>query len=127
MLCTGCIGAFDYSYKKQIIGRYYLSAIDSRETMTVCYNPNDDALVEILPPAVFAVGHDSDLIVIKQHPGEYNPNKRIINYYIVSIRKKPWNFPEKEVIGPLTREQFTAKMTELGRNIPFTTVFKDLE
>ena len=67
---------------------------------------------------------------MKQHPRIWPnlPDKKITNYFIVPRHKKIISEIYKEVIGPLTLEQFNGKRKELHiENIQFTIVIKGIE
>lgn len=125
-LVVGCIGAA--SHNEKLIGRFYLLAMDDMNDMTVCHL---DSIyrIGIVPPTVFAVGFNDNYILVKQHPEKFPEiDKSITNYYIIPIKNVQY-YNEKDIIGPMTKEQFKNKRKEL--KIPdalsFTKVFKELE
>lgn len=83
-----------------IIQDFYLIGWDERDWQIV-YSPNGeiyDPEKIIIRHDVFAVGHNDDFIVAKQHPCQsvephlvhtdtLKPDKEITNYYIIDIRK----------------------------------------
>ena len=121
-----CLGA---AYDEQINDNYYLQATDTRYGMTLCIK-DDDYLIGIVSATVFAVGYNEDFIIVKQHPEKFpKSDKSITNYYIIPLKFKVSEIPERNVIGPLTEREFMEKRKELGvsRSLQFTRVFKDLE
>lgn len=124
----GCKGLSD----DNIIGPYYLVAVDGNDNMTLSYSVNEDnsSFVGLVKPCVFAAGYNNKYIFIKQHPVLNDKfEKRITNYYFVPIYKKNDYFPEIGIIGPLTLGQFNEKRKELNisDSVKFTTVIKELE
>ncbi|MDO1451904.1 hypothetical protein Q0590_36885 [Rhodocytophaga aerolata] len=105
---TSCI--FDYSYEKKLIGRYYLDAIDSEESMQLSYKDEDSGVGEgIIGETVFEVGWNDKFIVVKQHPHEFGEplNNQITNYYIVKVvHSNHYQTIKNNIVGPLNREEF---------------------
>ena len=96
-----------------IIGKYEVLWIDSPNTRAVCEKYSSTGSTVLIPEYVFAVGHNSEFIIAKQHPtnGFENGNeidKSKTNYYIVDIRNK------SKVFGPLTKSDFNNKVSELN-------------
>jgi hypothetical protein len=125
---SSCIGSAHYEV---LIGSYSLGAMDVMEDMTLDYKNDQGYVISIITATVFAVGYDKDFIVVKQHPREFpNPsNKSITNYFIVPLKDKISKSAEKNIIGPLTKDEFSRKCKEIGvtETLEFTKVFKDLE
>jgi hypothetical protein len=125
LLCS-CHGA---AYEEYLVDNYSLKAMDVKSGMSVFYNDNE-YLIGIIQPTVFAVGHNNDFIIAKQHPNNFPIiDKSITNYFIIPIKKRVAESVEKNVIGPLTIEEFNAMKTELRvpESLVFTKVFEDLE
>ena len=106
------------------------------EQMSLSYKKGD-LFMEVVNPTVFAVGHDEQYIIVKQHPlyipklgdpphsKDFMPQRDITNYYIVPRHQpKP---PFWEIVGPLDSAQFVEKHTELSVRARFTTVIETLE
>ena len=70
---------------------------------------------ELVPPYVFEVGHDSKYIFAKQYPLMSNSldvlDKSVVNYYIIERTRTVYQ--DKPKYGPLTKEEFENKCTEL--------------
>lgn len=98
--------------KNQIIGRYYLVAVDTDDNMSIGYQVDEEGnTVDIVKETVFSIGNNNSYIIAKQNPYR---NKSIVNYFIIPIYKKFTYFPEKGVIGPLSLNQFEVKRKELN-------------
>ncbi|WP_333662222.1 hypothetical protein [Chishuiella changwenlii] len=96
----------------QIIGRYYLVAVDTKDDMSIGYEVDESGnTVDVVPETIFSVGNNDKYIIAKQHP---NTNRKITNYFIIPIYKEFTYFPEKGVIGPLSLDEFIAKQKELN-------------
>jgi hypothetical protein len=107
----------------QIIGGYYLVAVDTKDNMTIGYEVDENGnTVDVVGETIFSVGNNDKYIIAKQHP---NRNKSIVNYFIIPIYKELTYSPEKGLIGPLSLNQFEAKRKEL--NISNLTFDKNIE
>ena len=76
----------------------------------------DGNSVQMVPPYIFAVGHNDDFIIAKQHPtnnfeGSYIIDTKITNYYIVDMNRKIKLNGDK-TFGPLTLNQFDSLRTQ---------------
>lgn len=115
----------DIAHNERIIGRYYLIAIDDNEQMHVSFQVDNNNSVGIISQTVYSVGFNKNYIIVKQHP---QGNRKITDYYIVRIYHEMTYWPEKGVIGPMTKDEFNKKRHELNiSNIKFTRVIKSLE
>ncbi|HEX8514832.1 MAG TPA: hypothetical protein VF868_01445 [Bacteroidia bacterium] len=114
--------------KTHVTERYYLVAVDVRENTSLGYSVNDDnsSFVDVVAECVYSVGFDDKYIIAKQHPAN---NREITNYFIVPIYKEFTYSPEKDVVGPLTLEQFNTQREEFGisNSVTFTTEIEDLK
>jgi hypothetical protein len=127
---ASCMGV---AIKEHIVNDYFLIATDLPNDCDFTYQdspPDGNTFVVIVPATVFAVGFNNQYLIVKQHPRVFPdpPNKKVTNYYIIPNHKTiPPNI-DKEVIGPLTLEQFNQKRKELNiESIQFTKVIKELE
>jgi len=126
-----CCNFSGFVYKKQIIDKYYLIAIDIDEQMTICYPINNGDFIGIIDETVYSIGYNKDFIIAKQHPFKLpnNYEKSKTNYFIIPISKKRSIIPEDNVIGPLTKAEFETNRKNL--NIPdslsFTIIFENLK
>ena len=99
-------------------GEFRLIAVDTMSQLMLIHDASGVPLVD---PTIFAVGADSNHIVLKQHPSTESGTKfdrSVTNYFIVAR--------DKSVRGPLTKEQFDALNISLSLP-PFTKVFEDLQ
>ncbi|WP_178300428.1 DUF3997 domain-containing protein [Chishuiella changwenlii] len=107
----------------QIIGRYYLVAVDTKDDMSIGYEVDESGnTVDVVPETIFSVGNNDKYIIAKQHP---NTNRKITNYFIIPIYKEYTYFPEKGVIGPISLNEFIEKQKEL--NISTVTFDKTIK
>ena len=114
---TGCFGLFDSS-SDDITGRYKVTWIDVQEQQFICVELEEYSTGSLIlvPEYVFAVGHDDNFIIAKQHPTSgfengFKIDKSVTNYYVIDMNKKIRN-EEKKVIGPLTEVEFDNKRKE---------------
>lgn len=118
---------------KRIIGKYKILELWYKDTRTLGlvkeFSKNSRGSGGVVEPNVFAVGHNEDFIIVKQHPtngyeGGYQMDTTITNYYIVDMNFKVHQGIE-EAIGPLTREQFDSLRIEYQiQEIEFDKQFK---
>ncbi len=114
---TSCFGIFD-SQEERITGDYILIWNDFQKSQCVIKEWDSSGGGEtIIPEYVFAVGHNDDYIIAKQHPTagfeeRYNINDKITNYYIIDITSNTRK-TDLNVIGPLTKEEFYTLRNEL--------------
>jgi hypothetical protein len=120
---TGCQG---FVIDKTVAGKFHLIAVDVKENLSLSYNLNNGDYIGVVNQTVFAVGHNDKYIIVKQHPQILGKN--FTDYYIVPVIVKNQYWIEKEVIGPLRRDQFEQKKKELNiENLEFTIVYENLE
>lgn len=125
-LFQSCIGS---AYDKKLNAGYYLSAIDVKEDMSIGFQDGDYG-IGIISATVFAVGQNDDFIIVKQHPRLFSSemDKSVTMYFIVPLKMKINKTQEKNIYGPLTKEEFEQKRKELNiESLDFTIVFKELE
>ena len=103
---TSCL--FD-SGTDNVVGDYKVTWIDVIESR------NLNKQEELVPAYVFAVGHDSKFIFVKQHPLKRTSTEKIdttiINYYI--IERTTTEFQDKPKYGPLTKTAFDSLCSKL--------------
>ncbi len=97
----------------KIIGNYEVLWIDTPNTRAVCKRYSTTGSAVIIPEYVFAVGHNSDFIIAKQHPTNGFENGHEIdtsktNYFIITIKN------QSKVYGPLNIASFNTKVEELN-------------
>ena len=122
---TGCFGLFD-SGSDRIIGKYIILWIDLQENQTISeqFELNSSSSTQIVPEYVFAVGHNNDFIIAKQHPtsgfeGGFEIDTSITNYYVIDMNRKILLKGNKH-FGPLTKTEFDSLRLDLNiTNIEF--------
>lgn len=130
LLLQGCSDGF--VHKEQIVGNYYLTALELKQGMTLSYNISNkkDVFIGVVNPTVFALGNNDNFIIVKQHPEKsaYKSDNTLTNYYIIPLKEPIIKSPEKNVIGPMTKEEFEEMRVELEmpESLNFTKVFEDL-
>jgi len=131
VLFTGCFGLWD-SGSDRIVGKYIVLWIDLRENQTISeqVEMNSSNSSQVVPDYVFAVGHNDDYIIAKQHPTSgfedgYKIDTKITYYYIVDMNRKVLTKGEK-TFGPLTINQFDSLRTVLKiKNIEFDKIYPE--
>ena len=103
-------------HKEKIIDKYFLTYVDSESMTTLSYDLDDGNFIGVVNDAVFAVGYNSNFIIVKNHPFvEPNSiNRTVTNYFIIQIdRNISIYHVEENKIGPLTEQAFYKKRKEL--------------
>ena len=107
---------------ERIIRDFYLIGWDEKDWQIVYSEDNNyhDERKIIIRHDVFAVGHNDNFIIVKQHPcsnserhlvdyDSHRPNKEVTNYYIIDIRKN---------VNPYALHKFPNEKTfEEGRRL----------
>lgn len=122
---TGCFGLFDSS-SDRITGKYILLWIDLPQNQFISEETelNSSSSTGLIEEYVFAVGHDQDYIIAKQHPTSgfengFEINTRVTNYFIIDMNRKTLKKGEK-IFGPLREVEFNKLRKELKiENIEF--------
>jgi len=122
---TGCL--FDSS-SNRIVGKYKILWIDlpQNQMLTKESKLYSSSSLVILEPYIFAVGHNENYIIAKQHPtsgfeGGFEIHADTTNYYVVDIAKEI-----DKVFGPLTLKQFDSLKTKLKiEDLQFTKTYPD--
>lgn len=120
------------SESNRIIGDYKILWIDlpANQTISKEYENNPSSSSVIIPEYVFAVGHNEDFIIAKQHPtngfkGGYEVDITTTNYYIIDINRKIIK-NKKGLLGALIEDEFNAKLKELKiTNLNFDRIYPD--
>lgn len=126
-----CFGMFDSSSDK-IIGSYKVLWIDLKENQFICEESEQSSTscFALIPEYVFAVGHDENFIIAKQHPTSgfesgYKIDCSVTNYFIINMKKQ--NGEEDRVIGQLTKAQFDRIREDLAiEEIEFDLTYQDI-
>jgi len=129
LLLSGCE---DLVVKNQIVENYYLVASDDPTKTCLSYHElSEDNFGCIIDASVFAVGHNDNFMIIKQHPFTFSnpPNKSITNYYILPLLPGMNWRTKNGLVGPRSEAEFGMKRKELGLpdTLTFTKVLDNLE
>ncbi|MGV8826816.1 MAG: DUF3997 domain-containing protein [Breznakibacter sp.] len=127
VLLTGCFGLFD-SGTKRITGKYIVVWIDLSRNQGIDeeIEGSPGSSIGLVPEYVFAVGHNKDYIIAKQHPTSgfengFEIDTTITNYYLIDM-----NAQKDKVIGPMTKSRFDSTRIALKiQNIEFDMIFKE--
>jgi Protein of unknown function (DUF3997) len=125
LLVTSCFGLFDNN-SDRIIGKYIVLWIDLPQNQFISEERelNSSSSMGLIEEYVFAVGHNNDFIIAKQHPTSgfkngFEIKTKITNYFIIDMNRKILKKGEK-VFGPLTEIKFNELRQELKiENIEF--------
>jgi hypothetical protein len=132
----GFFDCIDCAYLRQIKGRYALHATDVMSQMAIALadTGNSHSGSSIVPATIYAVGWNSDYIIVRQcNPGASKQERAANNYFIVHMIPgdaiKSYSQEMKDaVLGPLDKETFDKKRKELGiEGIEFSLKFKENE
>ena len=107
---TGCAW-FDQSEHRKITGDYEVGWNDliRNRSITKLSKGCDGCAAQIVDSYVYAIGHDSNFIIAKQHPGI---DTITTNYFIIDIRKNEKE-NDKGIYGPLSFIEFDSLKKEL--------------
>ena len=98
-----------------IVDGYEVSWIDLHQNRAV-YSKNE----QLVPPYVFAVGHNANYIFAKQYPlledSDEIIDKSTVNFFI--IKRTKGKQQSKIIFGPLTKNNFESMCKNLGINDP---------
>ena len=110
---------FDNS-SDEIIGNYKVLWIDILSNQVICETneENPTSCTQLIDEYVFAVGHNSDFIIAKQHPTNgfkngYEVDTSVTNYFVIDVNGKIKENGDK-VIGPLSKKEFDKTVSELN-------------
>jgi hypothetical protein len=124
VLLNSCSGPLE----EKLIGNYYLKSSPDVNNAIGVYYLDEKYYIGIVKPIVVAAGHNGDFIIIKQRPEVLvEMNKSITYYFIIPLKSKISNSVEKNVVGPLTKEEFAKKCRELkvSKDLKFTRFYGD--
>ncbi|MFN8334475.1 MAG: DUF3997 domain-containing protein [Cyclobacteriaceae bacterium] len=129
---TGCFGLFDSS-SDTIVGPYKVMWIDLPEQQFICQQSEQysTSFHVLVPEYVFAVGHDDNFIIAKQHPtagfeDDFKIDASVTQYYIIDTNVKSEATGAK-VFGPLTKAEFDSKRKEFRiEGIKFELAYADV-
>jgi len=127
LILSGCFGLFD-SGTKRITGKYIVVWIDLPRSQGIAeeIEENSGSSIGLVPEYVFAVGHNKNYIIAKQHPTSGFENGFVIdttitNYFIVDM-----NAQKDKVIGPMMKLKFDSTRIDLKiQNIEFDMIFNE--
>ena len=109
-----------------VAGPYYLVVMDMDEDRSLSYKVEEGLYAGGVPPMVYAIWHNDDFIIAKQHPWnrDWEPAINITKYYIIPLKNPVSEFPDENFIGPLDKEEFIKKVKEL--KITDKIIFKEI-
>ena len=113
------------THKDKIIDKYFLTYVDTESMLSLSYDLENGDFIGVVNDAVFAVGYNSNFIIVKNHPfvEPDSINRTVTNYYIVKIDKNISKYKvDENKIGPMTELNFNKKRKELKipDNLDFT-------
>ena len=128
---TGCFGLFD-SGSDRIIDKYIVLWIDTQESQNISeqFEINSSSSSQIIPEYVFAVGHNNEFIIAKQHPtagfdGGFEIDTSITNYYVIDMNRKILKNGNK-YFGPLNKMKFDSLTLKLNiTDIKFDMIYPE--
>lgn len=108
-----------------VAGSYYLVVTDTDDDRKLSYGLGNGNYVGCVPPMIYAIWHNDDFIIAKQHPSYgFEPELNKTLYYIVPLKNTVSEFPDENFIGPLDKKEFAKKIKEL--KITDKITFKEL-
>lgn len=130
-LLVSCFGLID-SNSERVIGNYIVVWIDlpANQSLSEEFERGSSGSSEIVPDYVFAVGHNEDYIIAKQHPtngseGGFVVDTTVTNYYIVDMNRKILKKRTK-VFGHLNQNQFESLTRKLKiESLEFDQVYSN--
>lgn len=131
LLLAGCFGLWD-SGSDRITGKYIVLWIDlpANQSISEQFEMGSSGSSQVVGEYVFAVGHNDDFIIAKQHPTTgfddgFKVNPKITNYFIIDMNQKVIK-KGNNVWGPLSRKEFNELREELRiEDIEFDQVYPD--
>jgi len=117
-------------HKEKIIDKYFLTYDDSKYDLSLSYDLGDGSFIGVVNYAVFAVGYNSNFIIVKNHPfvEPDSINRTITNYFIIKIDRNISQFKvDENKIGPLSKQEFDKKRKKLKipMDLDFTVVIDE--
>lgn len=114
-------------YKEKIIDNYFLTFVDTESDLSLSYDLGDGSFIGVVNDAVFAVGYNSNFIIVKNHPlvEPDSINRKVTNYFIIQIDRNISQFKVVEnKIGPLSKQEFDKmrKKLKIPVDLDFTVV-----
>ena len=110
-----------------VAGRYYLVYTDTKNARALSYKAEEGLYAGGVPPMVYAVWHNDDYIIAKQHPwnDDWEPAQNTTLYYIIPLKNPVSKFPDENFIGPLDKTEYEKKIKEL--KITDKITFKEID
>ena len=112
-------------HKEKITDKYFLTYEDNESDLSLSYDLDDGTYIGVVNNTIFAVGYNSNFIIVKNHPfvEPDSINRTVTNYYIVKIDKNISKYKvDENKIGPMNELNFNKKRKELKipDNLDFT-------
>lgn len=110
-----------------VAGPYYLVYTDTKNARALSYKAEEGLYAGGVSPMVYAVWHNDDYIIAKQHPwnDDYEPAENITQYYIIPLKNPVSEFPDENIVGPLDKRDYEKKIKEL--KITDKITFKEID
>lgn len=100
---------------KHVIYRYYVTSLQVPQDRQLSYKLEDGNYVGIVEPYLNKVGTTNSFLVVMQNPvNTFEIDSAVDRYFLVPIRKEYTLRPEEGVIGPMTKQDFLLKSSELN-------------
>ena len=129
ILLSGCF-FFDNDFDP-IVAEYNIGWIDTEETRSICkgLEVGDTGGETVVQEYVFAVGHNNQYIVAKQHPLDYTKSPivdtKTINYFVIDYTKHPYA-GQQGIFGPIDLNAYKKLNSELGiGEVEFDMIYPD--
>jgi len=114
----------DKSYHEKIIGNYEIEWVDleGNQNISKAIDGCSGCYSVIIDNYVYAVGHNQDFIIAKQHAGT---DKNITHYYIINLTQNKDKYRDG-VTGPVMKEVFDSLRRRLNiSDIPFNKTYTE--
>ena len=109
-------GCWFSGHEQKLQGGYLLSILDSREDQSLMVL-DDGYMINVVPPTVVGYISNAHFIGVKRKPENLAGSN--FEYYIIPIIEKVSLTPYKNVIGPLSYEDFTDEVTKYKGEPPY--------
>lgn len=109
-------------FSDSIIEDYEVTWDEDPHQQAICRKTSSTSCSVIVAEYIFAVGHNEEFIIAKQHPtNRLEVNTTITNYYIIDIRNE-----DEEIYGPLQEAVFNASREKFGiAHIEFDMIYSE--
>lgn len=106
-----------------IVDNYFVGWNDLISNRAILEKKEDFCCKIIVSSYVFAVGHNSDFIIVKQHPNLNDLS--IIKFFIIDIESRNSN-DLNSIFGPMDKNEFDKKSNELNiSHLQFNQIYPE--